>query len=94
MQFSKFLIALVASLALAASAEEAKKAEAAKAAEPAKTASVGKSCDDLKAEVAAKIEAKGVKSYTLDVVAKDAQAEGKVVGSCGGGTKKIVYAKK
>jgi len=52
-----------------------------------------KSCDDLKAEIAKKIEANGVKNYSLDIVDKDAQADGKVVGTCGGGTKKIVYSK-
>jgi hypothetical protein len=50
-----------------------------------------KSCDDLKSEIAKKIEANGVKTYSLDIVDKDAQADGKVVGTCGGGTKKIVY---
>ena len=53
----------------------------------------GKSCDDLKAEIAKKIEANGVKDYTLDVVDKDAQSDAKVVGTCGGGTKKIVYTR-
>ena len=53
----------------------------------------GKSCDDLKAEITKKIEANGVKNYTLDVVDKDAQTDAKVVGTCGGGTKKIVYSK-
>ncbi|HEY6465883.1 MAG TPA: DUF1161 domain-containing protein [Candidatus Acidoferrales bacterium] len=56
-------------------------------------AQAAKSCDDLKAEIAKKIEANGVKVYSLDVVDKDAQADGKVVGTCGGGTKKIVYSK-
>jgi len=52
-----------------------------------------KSCEELKSEIAKKIEANGVKSYTLDIVDKDKDAEGKVVGTCGGGTKKIVYQK-
>jgi hypothetical protein len=52
-----------------------------------------KTCEDLKTEIAAKLDAKGVKSYTLEIVAKDQDAEGKVVGTCGGGTKKIVYRK-
>ncbi|MGH9679739.1 MAG: DUF1161 domain-containing protein [Candidatus Acidiferrales bacterium] len=50
-----------------------------------------KPCEDLKSEIAAKLDAKGVKSYTLDIVEKDKDAEGKVVGTCDGGTKKIVY---
>ena len=50
-----------------------------------------KPCEELKSEIAAKLEAKQVKSYTLEIVAKDKEAEGKVVGTCEGGTKKIVY---
>lgn len=29
--------------------------------------------------------------YTLDVIGKDGQKEGKVIGTCDGGAKKIVY---
>jgi hypothetical protein len=50
-----------------------------------------KECSELKQEIAARIDAKGVKHYTLDVVAADAVVEGKVVGSCDGGTQRIVY---
>ncbi|HUJ87894.1 MAG TPA: DUF1161 domain-containing protein [Burkholderiales bacterium] len=50
-----------------------------------------KPCEELKSEIAAKIEANGVKNYTLEIVPKDATADGKVVGTCDGGTKKIVY---
>jgi len=51
-----------------------------------------KNCEELKTEIAAKLDAKGVKSYTLTIVDKDDQtAEGKVVGTCGGATKKIMY---
>jgi hypothetical protein len=52
------------------------------------------SCEQLKTEIAAKIDAKGVKDYTLDIVPNDQVGDQKVVGSCDGGTKKIVYAKK
>jgi hypothetical protein len=48
-------------------------------------------CGELKVEIEAKIKANGVEKFSLDVVDKDAQAEGKVVGTCDGGTKKIVY---
>lgn len=51
----------------------------------------GKPCEELKSEIAAKLDAKGVQHYTLEVVDKGAAADGKVVGSCGGGTKDIVY---
>lgn len=52
---------------------------------------VRKPCDELKAEIDAKIKKNGIEKYTLDVVDMDAQAEGKVVGTCDGNTKKIVY---
>ena len=50
-----------------------------------------KSCDELKAEIEAKIKKNGVEKFSLDVVEKDKQSDGKVVGTCDGGTKKIVY---
>jgi hypothetical protein len=52
-----------------------------------------KPCEELKAEIAKKLEAKEVKAYSLDIVEKDKQAEGQTVGTCDGGTKKIVYRK-
>jgi hypothetical protein len=52
-----------------------------------------KPCEVLKAEIAKKLEANNVKAYTLEIVAKDKDAEGKVVGSCENGTKKIMYSK-
>ena len=55
----------------------------------------GKNCDELKMEIAAKIEANGVKNYDLNIVKTDEVKSGdNVVGSCEGGTKKIVYARK
>jgi hypothetical protein len=54
-------------------------------------AQAAKPCEELKSEIASKLDAKGVKSYSLEIVAKDQDAEGKVVGTCEGGTKKIVY---
>ena len=53
-----------------------------------------KPCEELKTEIAAKIDAKGVKAYSLDIVSNDKVGESKVIGSCDGGTKKIVYARK
>ena len=52
-----------------------------------------KSCDDLKAEITKKLDAKGVTSYSLDVVDKGKEGDGKVVGGCDGGTKSIVYSR-
>lgn len=51
----------------------------------------GKPCEELKTEIAAKLDAKGVKGYELQAVAADAVGDQKVVGSCEGGTKKITY---
>lgn len=51
----------------------------------------GKPCEELKSEIAAKLDAKGVSGYSLEIVDKGAAADGKVVGTCEGGTKEIVY---
>ena len=50
----------------------------------------GKPCEELKAEIAAKLDAKGVTGYKLEIVNKGEPA-GKVIGSCEAGTKEIVY---
>lgn len=53
-----------------------------------------KPCDELKAEIEAKIQAQGVTSYTLEIVDNlDAKDPNMVVGSCDNGTRKIVYQK-
>jgi len=65
-----------------------------------------KPCEELKSEIEAKIKKHGVQTFTLDIVAKgeaatsekgdaskDAAKPGKVVGSCEGGTKQIIYRK-
>lgn len=48
-------------------------------------------CDDLRAQIDAKIKAAGVASYSVVVVDASASAPGKVVGSCARGAKKIMY---
>ncbi|HUA14150.1 MAG TPA: DUF1161 domain-containing protein [Verrucomicrobiae bacterium] len=52
-----------------------------------------KPCEDLKAEIAKKLDAKGVVNYTLDIVDKGKEGDAKVVGSCDGGTKSITYTR-
>ena len=52
-----------------------------------------KPCDELKSEIAAKLDEKKVTGYTLDIVDADKAGDRKVVGSCDGGKKKIVYQK-
>jgi hypothetical protein len=50
-----------------------------------------KPCEELKSEIETKIKNNGVKVFTLTIVDKDAAEDGKVVGTCEGGSKKIVY---
>jgi hypothetical protein len=52
-----------------------------------------KPCGELKSEIAAKLDGKGVKDYRLDIVASPDAGQAKVVGTCEGGTKKITYSK-
>jgi hypothetical protein len=52
-----------------------------------------KSCDDLKAEITKKIDAKGAVGYTLEAVDKGKEGEAKVVGTCDGGTKSMTYTR-
>jgi hypothetical protein len=53
-----------------------------------------KPCEELKAEVEAKIQAQNVSSYTLEIVSNsDVHDQNMVVGSCENGTKKIIYQK-
>ncbi len=52
-----------------------------------------KPCEELKSEIAAKLDAKGVKNYKLDVLASADVKDQKIVGSCEAGTKKIAYSK-
>lgn len=53
-----------------------------------------KPCDELKAEIAAKLDEKGVKGYEISAVDNDKVGDAKVVGSCDGGTKKLTYVRK
>jgi hypothetical protein len=53
-----------------------------------------KPCEELKAEIEAKIQAQNVSSYTLEVVSNDdVHDQNMVVGTCENGTKKIIYQK-
>lgn len=67
------------------------------------------SCDDVKSQIDAKLKAKGVTSYTLDIVpvahaaapaaasgvaaASAKEVKGKVVGTCEGDSKQIIYTR-
>jgi len=50
-----------------------------------------KPCEELKGEIDAKIKNNGVAAFTTTILDKDAAEDGKVVGTCEGGSKKIVY---
>ncbi len=53
-----------------------------------------KPCDELKAEIAAKLDEKGVKGYEIAAVENDKVGDAKVIGSCDGGSKKLTYVRK
>ena len=50
----------------------------------------GKPCEELKSEIAAKLDAKGVAHYSLEIVDKGAAAGGNVIGRCEAGDRKSV----
>jgi hypothetical protein len=52
-----------------------------------------KSCEELKTEIEAKLKAKGVEGYMLEVIPTDQVKDQKIIGSCEGGTKKISYSR-
>ena len=53
-----------------------------------------KPCEELKAEIEAKIQANNVSSYTLEIVTNDeVHDQNMVVGTCENGSKKIIYQK-
>jgi Protein of unknown function (DUF1161) len=52
-----------------------------------------KSCEELKAEIEAKLKAKGVEGYTLEIIPTDQVKDQKIIGSCEGGSKKISYSR-
>jgi hypothetical protein len=57
-------------------------------------AHAAKPCEELKSEIAAQLDKKGVKGYELAIVANDKVGDAKVVGSCETGSKKITYSRK
>lgn len=50
-------------------------------------------CAEIKEKIEAKLEGKGVKNYSLQVVSADTETKNRVVASCDGGRKKIIYQK-
>jgi hypothetical protein len=56
-------------------------------------AHAAKPCEELKGEIAAKLDAKGVQNYTLTIVPTADVGDQKVVGGCNGGQNKITYVR-
>lgn len=52
-----------------------------------------KPCEELKAEIEAKLKANGVEGYTLEIIPTDQVKDQKIIGSCEGGSKKISYSR-
>lgn len=61
------------------------------AAAPASAQSARKDCEALKSEIAARIDANGVRHYQLQIVEPDADGVGRIVGTCNGGSARIAY---
>lgn len=53
-----------------------------------------KPCEELKAEIDAKLQAKGVRNFSLEIIAATEVKDQKIVGTCEKGTKKIAYIRK
>lgn len=53
----------------------------------------GKDCEELKAEITAKLDAKGVTGYSLEIVAQGTVIGAQVVGRCEMGSKEILYVR-
>lgn len=49
------------------------------------------SCEDLRAKIEANLKERGVEKYALAVLKNEEVGDAKVIGSCDGGTRKVVY---
>jgi hypothetical protein len=56
-------------------------------------ASGPKPCDELQREIAAKLDARGVQGYRLEIVTPEDTGDAKIVGRCEGGTRRITYTR-
>lgn len=53
-----------------------------------------KSCEELKTEIAGKLNARGIQFYSLEIVPNEKVKDpDKVIGSCDGGKAKILYSR-
>lgn len=62
------------------------------AATAAASASHANNCEPIRAQIDAKYRAGGIQNFSLTIVDAAASAPGKVVGSCGNGSKRILFA--
>jgi len=56
-------------------------------------AQAAKPCEELKSEITAKLDGKGVKNYVLEIVPAEQETDKKVVGTCDAGKMKITYVR-
>jgi hypothetical protein len=52
-----------------------------------------KACEELKSEIEAKLQGRAVSAYSLEIVTAADTGDGKVIGSCDAGSKRILYAR-
>lgn len=52
-----------------------------------------KDCDQLRAQIEAKLHSRGVQGFSLDIVEAGDTGSARVVGTCDGGSHRIVYAR-
>ncbi|MBX8483432.1 DUF1161 domain-containing protein [Pseudomonas cichorii] len=57
------------------------------------TMAAGKNCEELKAQIDAKLQSLNVKSYTLTIIPTEEVKDQKVVGSCDWGRHKLIYTR-
>ncbi|MCV4284805.1 DUF1161 domain-containing protein [Pseudomonas capsici] len=58
------------------------------------TMAAARNCEELKAQIDAKLQSLNVKSYTLQIIpTADVKMDQKVVGSCEAGSHKIIYSR-
>ena len=55
------------------------------------TGALADNCDSIREQLESKIKSSGVTSFTVTAIDVGATVQGKVVGSCANGTKKLVY---
>ena len=48
-------------------------------------------CEEIKSKVETRLAGKGIKHYSLQVVAKATETKNRIVGTCDGGKHKIIY---